>query len=181
MYFKTQKWHKPSKKQQRKHAPAPLNDITVKKPKSERVLQDTKENHYCRSLFDPRAPHHQKPMTVTERDLDILVESTNGNCGLVLLMRKHNQKPAPDLDMISHEETIETEVCFTYPSISQILNNFNQTFDKKLFMNKLSVRNEQMKYVESATRQQNSSSLWYKFRYGRIAASNFKEVICSFR
>ena len=117
-------------------------------------------------------------MTVTERDLDILAESTNGNCGLVLLMRKHNQKPAPDLDMISHEETIETEVDFTYPSISQILNNFNQTFDKKLFMNKLSVRNEQIKYVESATRQQNNSSLWYKFRYGRITASNFKEVIC---
>ena len=65
---KPQKWHKPSKKQQRKYAPAPLNDITIKKPKSERVLQDAKEKHYCRSLFDPRALHHQKPMTVTERD-----------------------------------------------------------------------------------------------------------------
>ena len=62
-------------------------------------------------------------MTVTERDFDILAESTNGYCGLVLLMRKHNQKPAPDLNMVSYEETIETEVDFTYPTISQILNN----------------------------------------------------------
>ena len=62
---KPQKWHKPSKKQQRKHAPASLNDITIKKPKSERVLQDTKEKHYCRSLFDPRALHHQKPPSKT--------------------------------------------------------------------------------------------------------------------
>ena len=153
--MKPQKWHKPSKKQQQKHAPAPLNDITIKKPKSERVLQD---KHFCWSLFDPRALHHQKPMAITERDLDILAELTNNNCGLVLLIRKHNQKPEPDLDMISHEETIETEIDFTYPSISQILNNFNQTFDKKLFMNKLSVHSEQIKYVESARQIQDSKT-----------------------
>ena len=107
-----QKWHKPSKKQQRKHAPVPLKNITIKKPKSEKALQDTKEKHYCRLLFDPRALHHQKQMTATERDLDLLAESTNGYCELVLLISKHNQKPAPDLQMVSHEETIETEVDF---------------------------------------------------------------------
>ena len=44
--------------------------------------------------------------------------------------------------MSSHEEPIETEVDFTYPSISQILNNFHQTFDKKMFTNYLYVMNK---------------------------------------
>ena len=50
-----QKWHQPLKKQQKRHAPAQLNDIVIKKPTSNKTLQRKEEKKYCESTFDPRA------------------------------------------------------------------------------------------------------------------------------
>ena len=47
---------------------------------------------------------------ITQNDLDILAEATNGNCGIVLLMREHNKNAEPDLTNVAHEETVDK--CF---------------------------------------------------------------------
>ena len=40
---KPQKWHVPSKKQQRLHEPVILNEIVTKKPKHDKILQKKKK------------------------------------------------------------------------------------------------------------------------------------------
>ena len=98
---KPQKWHIPSKKQQRLHAPATLNEITIKKPKIEIILQEDCHKTCSRSKFDPRAKSDRKMNEITENDLDTLADATEGKCSIVLLMRKHDVKPNPDIDDIS--------------------------------------------------------------------------------
>ena len=57
-----------------------------------------------------RAVHHKNLPKITQNDLDILAEATNGNCGIVLLMREHNKSAEPDLTNVAHEETVDK--CF---------------------------------------------------------------------
>ena len=58
--------------------------------------------------FDPRVVRLKNTAEITQNDLDILTEATNGNCGLVLLMRKHNINAILDLVNIVHKETVDT-------------------------------------------------------------------------
>ena len=83
--------------------------LLSKKPTFHKTLQGKEGKKYCRSTFDPRALDDKKPLILTETDLDNLAETTNGNCVLVLLMRHHNVQPQPDLELLSHEETVEIE------------------------------------------------------------------------
>ena len=48
--------------------------------------------------------HHRKTAKITHTDLGILAEATNGNCGIALLMKKHNKNAEPDLTNVVHEE-----------------------------------------------------------------------------
>ena len=97
-----------------------------------KLFRDKKDT--CRSTFDPRALNDKKPFILTETELDTLVEATNGICGLVLLIRQHNVQPQPDLELLSHEETAESNmyllVIFEQTSI-QILKN--------IFLEKISI------------------------------------------
>ena len=43
-----QKWHVSSKKQQRLHGPAILNEIETRKPRHEKVLQEKNNKTVCR-------------------------------------------------------------------------------------------------------------------------------------
>ena len=45
---KPQKWHIPSKKQQRLHGPAILNETEMKKPKYEKILEEKNNKTVCR-------------------------------------------------------------------------------------------------------------------------------------
>ena len=69
----------PRKKQQKRHAPAQLNDIVIKKPTSHETLQGKERKKYCQLIFDPQAPNDKKPLILTETDLHNLAEATNGN------------------------------------------------------------------------------------------------------
>ena len=45
----------PRKKQQKRHAPAQINDIVIKKPTFQKILQEKVGKKYCRSTFEPPA------------------------------------------------------------------------------------------------------------------------------
>ena len=171
--FQPQKWHQTSKKQQKRNAPAQLNDIVIKKPTSHKTLQGKEGKNYCRSTFDPRSLDDKKPLIFTENDVDNLVEATNGNRGLVLLMRHHNVQLQPDLELLCHEED---EQNITYETVSDILTNLDPNFEKSTFLEKISIRKEQVQHIEFITCNQSSTSLWFKVRQGRITASKFKKA-----
>ena len=46
---KSQKWHVPSKKQQRLHGPAILNEVETRKPMHDKILQEKKNKTVSRS------------------------------------------------------------------------------------------------------------------------------------
>ena len=93
-------------------------------------------------------------------------------------MRHHNVQPQPDLELLSHEETVESEQKITYESVSDILANLDPNFEKITFLEKTSITKEQVQHIEIITHNQNNKSLWIKFRQGRITASIFKEAFC---
>ena len=70
--------------------------------------------------IDPGAVHHKKTAKITQTDLDILVEATNGTCGIVLLMKEHNKNAEPDLTNVVDEEVVDN--CFNTPrSVTDIM------------------------------------------------------------
>ena len=83
------------------HGPAILNEIETKKLSHDKILQKKKNKTVYRSKFDPRAKVDRITNTVTDNDLDILADTTDGKCGIVLLMRKNNVTPNPDVNEVS--------------------------------------------------------------------------------
>ena len=84
---KPQKWHVLSKKQKRLHGPVILNEIERKKQWGEKILQEESNKTVCHSKFDLRAEVDRRTNPITDNDLDVLEDATNGKCGIVLLMR----------------------------------------------------------------------------------------------
>ena len=83
-----------------------------------------KNNTVCRSKFDPRAKVDRKTNPITD-DLDILADATDGNCGIVLLIRKHNVKPNSDITDVSFcIEVKTTEHTETPKSIYDLLDEY---------------------------------------------------------
>ena len=59
--------------------------------------------------------HHKNTAKITQNDLDTLAKATNENCGIVLLMRKHNKNAEPDLTNVVHEKIVDD--CFNTPRL----------------------------------------------------------------
>ena len=74
-----------------------------------KFLQAKNNKTVCRSKFDPRAKVDRKTNPITDNDLDILADATDGKCGIVLLMRKHNVRPNPDINDVSSCIEVTTE------------------------------------------------------------------------
>ena len=77
---KPQKWHVPSKEQQRLHGPAIVNEIKKKKkPRHDKILQEKKNKTVCHSKFDPRTKLDRITNAITDNDLDVLLDATDRN------------------------------------------------------------------------------------------------------
>ena len=58
-------------------------------------------------------------------DLDIIADATDSKCGIVLLMRKHNVRPNPDInDVSSCIEVTTTEHTETPKSIYDLVDEY---------------------------------------------------------
>ena len=71
------------KKLQRLHGPAILNEIE-KKSRRKKILRVKNNKTVCRSKFDPRAKVDRKANPITDHDLDILADATDGRCDSVV-------------------------------------------------------------------------------------------------
>ena len=142
-----------------------------------------KENDTARfhkkAKFDPLALHHKNTAKITQNDLDILAEATNGNCGIVLLMREHNKNAEPDLINVAHEEIVDK--CFysaTPRSVTDIMaalycqNMSLQALAEKL-LSLLQITVNERDIIEKITQKQSNNSRRQKFRKGRVTASYF--------
>ena len=149
---KPQKWHVTAKKQQRLHGPAILNETKTKKPS------------VCRSTIDRRAKVERKINPKTESGLNILVDFTAGKYGIVLLMRKHNVGPNPDINYVSFcIEVTAMEHIETPQSIQDLmdeyehLNNNCEKYDHD-FIRFLKLDKSQAMYICEQTKKESNSS-----------------------
>ena len=105
---KKQKWSVPSKRQQSLHSPETLSNIGINKPCANRVFSSSKtKKQKITNNFDPRAPQDQTHKPITETEIDILADITNGNSGIVCLLRT----PASEntyMENLNHPASFET-------------------------------------------------------------------------
>ena len=161
---KPQKWHVPSKKQQKLHKPSFLDEVHIWKPKVHQILKenDTARFHK-KAKFDPLALHHKNTAKITQNDLDILAEATNGNCGIVLLMREHNKNAEPDLTNVAHEEIVDKGFYSATPrSVTDIMpalyskNMSLQALAKKI-LTSLQITVDERDIIEKITQKQSKN------------------------
>ena len=70
------------------------------------------------------ARENNKTGPITD-DLDIIADATDSKCGIVLLMRKHNARPNPDInDVSSCIEVTTTEHTETPKSIYDLVDEY---------------------------------------------------------
>jgi len=108
---KKQKWSVPSKKQLSLHTPDILNNIGITRPSATRVLSSPPiEKRRKRNDFDPRASHDCETKPLTSTEVDILADITNGNSGIVCLLRRTASERLSqcNLDDPARFETVET-------------------------------------------------------------------------
>ena len=141
------------------------------------ILQD----FIKKAEFDPRAVHNKNTAKITQNDLDILAEATNGNCGIVLLMREHNKNAEPDLTNVAHEEIVDK--CFYSATPRSVTDIMAALYSKNMslqalaenFLSSLQITIDERDIIEKVTRKQSKNLQWQKFRKGRVTASIFKE------
>ena len=174
---KKQKWSVPSKKAQNLHTPDILDNIGVSKPNAKRILSPPPEttNRRKRSSFDPRLLKDRTADPLSRHDIDVLADITNGNSGIVSLLRT----AAPRSEWLHNtqicEEVVSTSEHIELPPKLKDLAMDIETFPQFLKANKIT--SEQCELIEKSTQQQSDNELWFAYRAFRVTASKFKDAV----
>ena len=125
--------------------------------------------------YDPRKPadRYEDPLTSTE--IDVLADITNGNCGIVALMRQTS--PYSDITSVASFEEVETTVLDLPPVINDIIKNTSTNGNYESFLQKLYISDAQQHAVEEITRSQSENKSWFSYRNNRITASKFRDAV----
>ena len=175
---KKQQWHIPPKKQLKIHAPDLLSNIEIKKPRVEKIIQQQdKKSNASRGNYDARQVEHRITEPLQPSEIDQLATLTNGNCGLVMLLRKPSNSVENLTQMVGEFIEVSSSVHVDIPkTIKEIAsNNKNCSFSK--FTELLQVSKEQQEFVQTLTSKQSDSSEWFLHREDRITASIFKDCV----
>ena len=160
-----------------------LNKIVIKKPKPDRVLYAGRSAEKLqRSLFDPRAMYDRNKLLISKVDCDILADATNGNCGIVLLLRSRNVT-GTDLSVSNFVE-VETSKRVEMPKsiekyVGQVNSNHNliSLSDKmQALLNIVTITKDEAVLVLNETINQSCNEEWFNQRRNRITASKFKLI-----
>ena len=145
------------------------------------MKENDTERFHKKAKFDPWAVHRKNTAKIIPNDLDILAESTNGNCSIALLMREHNKNANPDLTNVAHEEMVDK--CFyraiprSFTDIMAVLYSRNMSLqalaEKCLSLPQITI--DKRDIIEKSTLKQSKNSEQQKFCEGRVTASILKE------
>ena len=175
---KKQKWSVPSKKVQNLHTPDILDNIGVSKPNAKRILSSPLEttNKRRRSSFDPRLLKDRAVAPLSTHEIDVLADITNGNSGIVSLLRTAAPRSEWLHDTQICEEVVSTSEHIALPPKLKDLSMDNiENFSQ--FLEAIKITNEQCELIERSTQQQSESELWFDYRAFRITASKFKDAV----
>jgi len=167
------------KKQQSLHTQDILKNIGITRPSSARVLSPPPaEKHRKRNDFDPRASHDSTAKPLTETEVDILADITNGNSGIVCLLRRVSSESSShcNIDVLARFETVETSEHIELPmSLNNVSMDKIGSFDE--FLEIISINEQEINLIQESTSEQAGSELWFEYRTNRITASKFKDSV----
>lgn len=168
---KKQQWSVPSKKRLKIHGPDLIDNIEIQKPKSEHVLVRSKAIPDESTTNDPRPPHLRNVQSLNQNDIDMLAMASNGNCGIVQLVRENEC----NIDNINNEvieqvvEVTTSKHVETPLPIAEI-HALNVGHFSKSFRELLKIDVEQQRLVQKLTVNQSNNDFWFKIRRDRITA-----------
>ena len=160
------------------HTPDILDNIGVSKPNAKRILSSPLEttNKRRRSSFDPRLLKDRAVAPLSTHEIDVLADITNGNSGIVSLLRTAAPRSEWLHDTQICEEVVSTSEHIALPPKLKDLSMDNiENFSQ--FLEAIKITNEQCELIERSTQQQSESELWFDYRAFRITASKFKDAV----
>ena len=159
-----QTWHQPSKLSKS----AFVRDICTPKASPSMSV----ERKPRRDEYDPRPKELQLERTLDSFDLDELAEISNGTSALLLYAAPYrNQAPSgtePNINVVYQEEEVVTTKEISALSVPEAIHQHLP----------LTVSTDARNWVVENTTEQSNSSLWFKYREGRITSSNVGQVLC---
>ena len=172
---KKQKWSVPSWKQLKLHGPELLNNIIVKKTKAERVLSGSETFLLKRYEFYPRPLQDRSATVLLENDVDKLADVTNGNCGIVMLMRR-KRKGNDECRDIAQIVEIESSKHIEQPlTIKQTFETYGKcSFND--FVDQLNVTVDQQNIIQEQKAKQSSENSWFEYRVTELLHLSLKTL-----
>ena len=127
--------------------------------------------------------HHRYKSNITQNDCDILADTTNGQCGILLILRGKNVNTIPDVSFYAKEEEgTTTGHVLTPMTVTEVVNSVSASLTteerNKCILEKMNITSDQQKLLAQETKAQFNSPLWSSQRVGRITASKFK-LVCN--
>ena len=99
--------------------------------------------------------------------------SKTGKPALLSIIPEHSDAYIMDYSMLSTPlSNLFAEECMAL-SYSDLLKKCESVFAS------LKVTEDQAKHIESATREQAQSTVWFRYRAGRVTVSRFKAAACT--
>ncbi|XP_035670045.1 uncharacterized protein LOC118411675 [Branchiostoma floridae] len=176
---KVQAWHAPSKKP---HKPDFVKDITIRKVKGDCGLEED-SNHTKRTRYnnDPRAVEDRQDKTLQDLDLEGLRVATNGSAGILAYVQfGSNESEMPDVEHVVNEEVVTNAEYICMPDLPKTLPEIAQEASSTQELFQLAttpVSEEVVNIIRETTKDQTQSDSWFKYRQGRITASNLYEAV----
>ena len=151
-----------------------LLNIDIAKPKAKRILSPPPSKK--RKSQDPRVSQDRQTEPLTEMEMDVLADITNGNCGIVSLLRK--PVPVTFTNNLSHPSEFVTVITEPHQQLPPTLIDVrisDEGFDE--FMDTIKLSDAEIDLIQLSTRNQADSGLWFQYRKNRITASKFKNAV----
>ena len=150
------------------------------------ILLNSRGVKHSRSGHDPRSLADRQPMKLNQEDIQRLDIASGSNCCLLLHYDNPWQTlPSPDINFVTHEETIASEAAVDFPkSVMGLadeikLKNCNVSLEEKcsLFLQGLKLSPIQRQKVADKTCGQSTNDAWFELRTGVITASRMLAVV----
>ena len=165
---KKQKWDVPSKKSIHLHQVETLQKIDIKKPVPSKIIG---------APITPKEPKitNQPGRKLTDADIDTLAEITNGNCGLVMLIRRKTND-LTNISSMCEEIDITTSPEVSLPKTIDEISKDVGPCDFAEFVTSIKMTPEQQKQLVEKTKDQTMNNIWFEHCKDRITASILKSA-----
>jgi hypothetical protein len=147
---------------------APISDIDFSSP-------STKRKKIMHGKSECKQPKQSSVPSPSQEELSTFFHnlSKTGKPALLSIIPEHSDAYVMDYNLLSTPlSNLFAEECMAL-SYNDLLERCESAFTS------IKVTEDQAKHIESATHDQAQSTVWFRYRAGRVTASRFKAAVCT--